>query len=107
MEGLRPRLALPLLPLALLVVLLLPWLPAAAAKGSRECYSPDGTARDWLYACYPDRATSHCCADGDFCLDNGACLDAQGDNDFTLQGCTDNEWGKGCGNYCEGESGGG
>ncbi|KAF2234823.1 hypothetical protein EV356DRAFT_135913 [Viridothelium virens] len=64
---------------------------------------PGGNLNKWV-PCNPDHNISHCCNGVDLCLDNGLCMDfgpagGVGDRLFTLQGCTDPNWGPPCPQY--------
>ena len=70
-------------------------------SSARPCYRYGGETVDPdLVPCNPDAPTSVCCSANDFCLSNGICLDAGADNDYTLQGCTDRDWGEPCRKIC-------
>ena len=75
--------------------LALPPLPLfVVAAGSNSCYKRDGAlqqAKNWL-PCKPEDKASHCCDASDFCMSNGLCLDAVGNQWFSAQGCTNSRW---------------
>lgn len=85
---------------ALLVASLYLFGPASVAA---TCYRLDGTPfakiraddGDWI-ACDASATVSSCCSTKDYCLGNGLCLDAGANNYFSVQGCTDQAWGKPC-----------
>ncbi|KAK8128668.1 hypothetical protein PG984_009776 [Apiospora sp. TS-2023a] len=64
-------------------------LSFVSAADTDTCYNHDGTRASGLFPCYPGAKGSSCCASGDFCMSNGLCLDADGDQFMTIQGCTD------------------
>ncbi|KAK8109648.1 hypothetical protein PG999_007785 [Apiospora kogelbergensis] len=79
-----------------------PLLTSAADTGS--CFLRDGTPAKlnpaWL-PCNPNAKASACCSPGDFCMSNGLCLDAVGDQNFSVQGCSVPEWPQnGCPEIC-------
>ncbi|KXJ88868.1 hypothetical protein Micbo1qcDRAFT_235685 [Microdochium bolleyi] len=67
---------------------------------SAACYDRGGNLRESWVACRPDLPTGSCCSSNDFCMDNGLCLNAGGNQAYTQQGCTDKNWGAGCKGYC-------
>ncbi|KAJ1337368.1 hypothetical protein MN608_00220 [Microdochium nivale] len=71
-----------------------------ASLASAACYDRGGTLRESWVACRPDLPTASCCSSSDFCMDNGLCLNAGGNQAYTQQGCTDRKWGPGCKGYC-------
>ncbi|KAH7024605.1 uncharacterized protein B0I36DRAFT_163120 [Microdochium trichocladiopsis] len=73
---------------------ILPTLATAA------CYDRGGKLRESWVACNPDQPTSSCCSSSDFCMSNGLCLNAGGNQAYTQQGCTDKKWGPPCTFYC-------
>src|ERR1700733_9076415 len=85
---------------------MLVWFTFAAATAiiaqaeAQACYSTDGSLATNMYPCFPDRPISQCCTNVDYCLSNGLCMDAGGDNDITVEGCTDQEWSAPCNTYC-------
>ncbi|KAJ8130807.1 hypothetical protein O1611_g2820 [Lasiodiplodia mahajangana] len=81
--------------LILLVVLVL-----AISRSNATCYDTSGNEHDTFFPCNASAEVSVCCSDSDYCLDNGLCLDAAGDNIFTVQGCTSNTWEAPCMQYC-------
>ena len=68
--------------------------PAWAAT----CYLPNGTSSDAI-PCTNDEVT-HCCNSGDYCLSNGLCFNAGGNNMMSVQGCTDKNWPQPCLKLC-------
>jgi hypothetical protein len=84
------------------------------AQSQQICYGQDGVpfnnpSGGWNTSdyspnvCSPDALVSSCCSTADFCLSNGLCLNTGGDNYFSLQGCTDKNWGSPCANICVGK----
>ncbi|KAK7926889.1 hypothetical protein PG985_003887 [Apiospora marii] len=72
------------------------------AAGSSSCYKRDGTpqqVKKWL-PCKPEDKASPCCDAGDFCMSNGLCLNAVGNQWFSAQGCTNPRWDSGCNEIC-------
>ena len=90
-------------PMSLFVALFLLGTTSAA---NRSCYRANGIKQNnpWGWtACNPDLAVSPCCGGGDYCLDNGLCLNAGNTNNlYTIQGCTDPSWAAPCQRYCRG-----
>ncbi|KAK8042877.1 hypothetical protein PG994_013360 [Apiospora phragmitis] len=84
--------------------LVLTSLPSlVSAGGSKTCFKRDGTLqqdKNWL-PCDPGAKASPCCDAGDFCMSNGLCLDAVGNQWFSAQGTTDSA---GSAKYCCGPS---
>ncbi|KAK8033540.1 hypothetical protein PG991_002938 [Apiospora marii] len=73
----------------------------AAAADSKSCFKRDGTLQQektWL-PCSPEARVSHCCREGDFCMSNGLCLNAIGNQYFSAQGCTNSKF-EGCNEIC-------
>ncbi|KAK6853683.1 hypothetical protein PG995_010495 [Apiospora arundinis] len=66
-----------------------------SVAGVSTCYKRDGRPHDsdgdWV-PCDPGARASPCCSTSDFCLSNGLCLDAGGDQFFTAQGCSSPSW---------------
>jgi hypothetical protein len=95
--------------LALLVPLLLVPSWVAAQDTNSTCFRIDGTAKPaaegWL-PCNPGAAASPCCDKNDFCLSNGLCLNAVGNNFIALQGCTSDSWEAPCNKVCNGSNAG-
>lgn len=77
---------------------------SGAVQASQQCYFPNGTAASssWgLLPCQSDTTTTtNCCTHSDYCTSNGLCLDSDGDNRFTTQGCTNSSW-DGCTQACK------
>ncbi|KAI1310835.1 hypothetical protein F5Y03DRAFT_8023 [Xylaria venustula] len=69
-------------------------------QGHATCYDTSGNEKDTFLPCNPSADVSVCCSTSDYCLDNGLCLDAAGDNIFTVQGCTSRTWEAPCKQYC-------
>ncbi|KAI1126008.1 hypothetical protein F5Y10DRAFT_245892 [Nemania abortiva] len=74
----------------------------AIAQSNATCYDTSGNEHDTFFPCNASAQVSVCCSNSDYCLDNGLCLDAAGDNIFTVQGCTSNTWEAPCKQYCPG-----
>ncbi|KAI0976243.1 hypothetical protein F4678DRAFT_416467 [Xylaria arbuscula] len=70
------------------------------AQSHATCYDTSGNEKDTFLPCNPSAEVSVCCSTSDYCLDNGLCLDAAGDNIFTVQGCTSRTWDAPCKQYC-------
>ncbi|KAI1331197.1 hypothetical protein F5Y16DRAFT_295298 [Xylariaceae sp. FL0255] len=84
-------------PLPLAAVLLL----LTRQSHATACYHTNGTIMpEGYFACNTTAEVSICCGGGDFCLSNGLCMDAGGDNLFTIQGCTSQSWDKPCEKFC-------
>ena len=64
------------------------------------CFLPNGTVNTNLVPCDPGSEVSTCCSTVDFCLSNGLCMDAGGNNGLTIQGCTAQNWGSPCNLHC-------
>ncbi|KAK8052224.1 hypothetical protein PG993_003609 [Apiospora rasikravindrae] len=68
---------------------------ASAADDSKTCYRRDGSfgsdGSKWR-PCDPGAKSSPCCGEKDFCMDNGLCLNADGNQLLTVQGCTTSSW---------------
>ncbi|KAK8128669.1 hypothetical protein PG984_009777 [Apiospora sp. TS-2023a] len=64
-----------------------------SVDGSGHCYKHDGTLQqgNWL-PCNPEAKVSYCCDAYDFCMSNGLCLNAAGNQWITSQGCTTSDW---------------
>lgn len=60
-----------------------------SAADTETCYRHDGTLASDMFPCYLGAKGSSCCGLGDFCMSNGLCLDAGGDQFMMVQGCTD------------------
>lgn len=75
-------------------------LSLAIAQGDAICYDTNGNEHDVFLPCDTSADVSVCCSNSDYCLDNGLCLDAAGDNIFTVQGCTSSTWEAPCKQYC-------
>ncbi|CAJ2506328.1 Uu.00g004580.m01.CDS01 [Anthostomella pinea] len=73
------------------------------ARGASQCYDVSGNLKSTMSPCDPSADVSVCCSDSDYCLDNGLCLDAGGDNMFTVQGCSSKTWEAPCRQYCPDE----
>ncbi|KAK6827565.1 hypothetical protein PG987_010906 [Apiospora arundinis] len=90
----------------LLVLLALTPSRRSFAIGTGTCYKRDGSSaredKNWA-PCYPDQKASHCCSTADLCMSNGLCLDAGGDQYFSVQGCTNSDW-AGCNEICNNTS---
>ncbi|KAI1502578.1 hypothetical protein F5X99DRAFT_152891 [Biscogniauxia marginata] len=84
------------LPRRVLVVSMLARIVSAASV----CYDTSGNVKDNFVPCDTSADVSVCCTANDYCLDNGLCLDAGGDNQFTVQGCTNSDWSSPCVQYC-------
>jgi hypothetical protein len=71
---------------------------------SATCYYTDGSVATAYNqtACDPSAVVSACCDQADYCLSNGLCFDAGGNNLLAVQGCTDPHWGAPCHAYCPG-----
>ncbi len=72
------------------------------AQSDAACYDTAGNKHDTFLPCNASANVSVCCGASDYCLDNGLCLDAGGDNIFTVQGCTSAQWEAPCKQYCPG-----
>ncbi|KAF2964529.1 hypothetical protein GQX73_g9038 [Xylaria multiplex] len=81
-----------------LLILLL----SVICRSKAACYDTSGTERDGFFPCNTSAGVSVCCGGTDYCLDNGLCLDAFGDNIFTVQACTSATWDAPCKQYCPG-----
>lgn len=82
-----------------------PWLLLLiSTRAAAKCYSYEGNEIG-AYPCNTTAEISPCCGSNDFCLSNGLCLNAGGNNAFTQQGCTDKAWGDPCRKYCAGNVG--
>ena len=82
----------------LFLFILLLSLHAAA----QTCYWPDGSVATGSSVCNPSSAYSSCCGNIDYCLTNGLCFDAYGDNAISRQSCSDQSWvSKSCPQYCQ------
>lgn len=75
-------------------------LAAVIPLTSATCYDRSGNVRSQWLPCDPNASTSTCCSSNDFCMSNGLCLNAGGNQAYTQQGCTDNKWGLPCNFYC-------
>ncbi|KAK8080810.1 hypothetical protein PG997_008628 [Apiospora hydei] len=97
-----------LLPLcsSLLLLITLPLL-VSAADDSKICYNRDGNfgpdGNNWK-PCDPGADSSPCCGAKDYCMDNGLCLNADGNQFLTVQGCTSAKWDK-CADICKDQRG--
>ncbi|OIW32598.1 hypothetical protein CONLIGDRAFT_630271 [Coniochaeta ligniaria NRRL 30616] len=85
--------------LSLAPIIQLLFVPLALAAAA-SCYTPSGNASTTLIPCNPGDPVSHCCSESDFCLSNGLCLNAGGNNGYSVQGCTDKNWGAPCDMRC-------
>ncbi|KAI1078405.1 hypothetical protein F5B20DRAFT_227924 [Whalleya microplaca] len=80
------------------------FLLALAAESASTCFDTNGNSNDIKFVpCNPLAEVSVCCGATDYCLSNGLCLDASGDNHFTVQGCTSSTWSSPCVQYCPNE----
>ncbi|KAI1260648.1 hypothetical protein F5Y18DRAFT_404683 [Xylariaceae sp. FL1019] len=99
---------------------LLPLMLAAIHLSDAVCYDVNGAENEYLCVnlsfplaqgsntgfpglpvpCNVSERISVCCSATDFCLDNGLCLDAGGDNLINVQGCTSPAWDSPCKKYC-------
>jgi hypothetical protein len=70
------------------------WAYSQPVSGIELCYAVNGKvmANYNVTACEPETAIRRCCSRADLCADNGLCLNAGGDNLWTIQGCTDWFW---------------
>ncbi|KAJ6784698.1 hypothetical protein PWT90_00441 [Aphanocladium album] len=75
-----------------------------AAGAAATCYSYEGKALP-MSPCDGSGSISPCCGDNDFCLSNGLCLNAGGNNAYSQQGCTDKDWKPPCKKHCPGNVG--
>jgi hypothetical protein len=81
--------------LTTLAVLLL-----AIARSNAIFYDTSGNEHVTFFPYNASAEVGVCCSGSDYCLDNGLCLDAAGDNIFTVQGCRFNTWEPPCKQYC-------
>jgi hypothetical protein len=74
---------------------------------AQSCYNWEGEELGWYSACDPDADVSLCCGSSDYCMTNGLCMNAGGNQMIAQQGCTDPGYGDNstCGLYCTGQSG--
>ncbi|KAK5629548.1 hypothetical protein RRF57_005263 [Xylaria bambusicola] len=86
----------------LFISLILATLFAVIVETEATCYDTGGSIHDNFVPCNAAAEVSVCCGRNDYCLDNGLCLDAGGDNIFTVQGCTSQTWEAPCKQYCPG-----
>ncbi|KAI0164164.1 hypothetical protein GGR57DRAFT_452610, partial [Xylariaceae sp. FL1272] len=73
---------------------------ASSQLSAAICFDANGNENAHFFPCNPSDDISVCCSDTDYCLDNGLCLDAGGDNMFNVQGCTSRNWDSPCKQYC-------
>ncbi|GAW23520.1 hypothetical protein ANO14919_130800 [Xylariales sp. No.14919] len=78
------------------------FLALAITRSNAACYDASGIERNGFFPCNTSAEVSICCGGTDYCLDNGLCLDASGDNIFTVQACTSATWDAPCKQYCPG-----
>ncbi|RWA10335.1 hypothetical protein EKO27_g4786 [Xylaria grammica] len=78
------------------------FLALAITQSNAACYDASGIERNGFFPCNTSAEVSICCGGTDYCLDNGLCLDASGDNIFTVQACTSATWDAPCKQYCPG-----
>lgn len=87
------------------MILFMLWLLLlSTTRAAATCYSYEGKELD-MYPCDATAKISPCCGSNDYCLSNGLCLNAGGNNAYTQQGCTDKGWGFPCQKYCPGSTG--
>lgn len=86
-------------------ITLLEVLAASPVKLERTCFAANGKIIDFL-PCNVEAPISHCCSNGDLCLDNGLCLDFGWDRFYEVQGCTDPDWAAPCLNQFRNQEGG-
>ncbi len=80
-----------------LAIIVAPVVSAAAVA----CYNTFGNMLgDGFLPCNASLSVTHCCGGTDYCLSNGLCLDAGGNNVMTQQGCTNALWPSPCHKYC-------
>ena len=101
---LRLKVSLPMNLATWILPLLVP-LPWSAVGVDATCYNYEGKEMPNIYACDATAKVSPCCGSNDFCLSNGLCLDAGGNNGFTQQGCTSKNWDFPCQQYCPNRAG--
>jgi hypothetical protein len=79
------------------------WAYSQPVSGIELCYAVNGKvmANYNVTACEPETAIRRCCSRADLCADNGLCLNAGGDNLWTIQGCTDWFWGAPFHKFCD------
>lgn len=70
------------------------------AASATDCYDYNGNVYAGQWPCNPDQTVSSCCSYPDYCLNNGLCLDAGGNNFYSQQGCTDPAYGDSCNRRC-------
>ena len=69
---------IPFLPFLCLSILQL-----VASTSAQTCYYPDGSVATGDRPCNKSTAYSACCSTPDYCLTNGLCFDAGGNNYMT------------------------
>lgn len=72
-------------------------LQLVASTSAQTCYYPDGSEAAGNRPCNTSTTYSACCSTTDYCLTNGLCFDAGGNNYMTRDSCTDSSWES---NYC-------
>ncbi|KAJ1326133.1 hypothetical protein MN608_09336 [Microdochium nivale] len=65
-----------------------------------QCYDISGKPQPDIVSCLPGNITSPCCGATDLCMSNGLCLNADGNQDYTIQGCTSSNWAEPCKKVC-------
>ncbi|KAJ1324775.1 hypothetical protein MN608_09478 [Microdochium nivale] len=65
-----------------------------------QCYDISGQVNTNFKRCVPGNSTSPCCGETDLCMDNGLCLNAFGNQAYTIQGCTSTNWTEPCQKVC-------
>ncbi|KAH7028819.1 uncharacterized protein B0I36DRAFT_349810 [Microdochium trichocladiopsis] len=66
------------------------------------CYDIAGNVvQGWKPCITTGSNVSHCCGGTDLCMDNGFCLNAGGNQAYTVQGCTSKTWEAPCNFPCD------
>ncbi|KXJ90042.1 hypothetical protein Micbo1qcDRAFT_176604 [Microdochium bolleyi] len=66
-----------------------------------KCFDITGKANANFKPCLSLNGASPCCGQTDLCMDNGLCLNAGGNQAYTIQGCTDTNWNAPCRPICK------
>ena len=77
------------------------FLLASSRLVRATCYDVAGVAVPAFVPCNPSLPVSTCCGGADYCLSNGLCFHAGGNNLLGQHGCTDPNWGAPCHEFCQ------
>ena len=73
-----------------------------ASTSAQTCYYPDGSVAAGNRPCNTTTTYSACCSTVDYCLTNGLCFDAGGNNHISRESCTDRSWeSNDCPQFCQ------